>query len=120
MKNVVLMLVIAIFSLPAAWVVADVTDVTENLDMSDEELFLELGLALSGLNSRRLSPQAAGNCAGSAICKQDNLTVCRYKCFGAAGGDYNFTGCSGLVDRMICVFQGGPTACTVRCLPNPF
>src|SRR5688572_14793897 len=118
MKNFVLILVIAICLLPAAWAVEAVTDVTENFDISDEELFLELGLAISGIQSGRVAPQAAGNCEGLAICKQ--TSSCSYKCFGAAGGDYNFTGCSGQVERAICKFQGGPTACIVRCIPNPF
>ena len=118
MKSFILMLVIAIFSLPAAWAAEDVTDVTENFDISDEELFLELGFAISGIQSGRVGPQAAGNCEGVAICKQ--ASSCSYKCFGAAGGDYNFTDCSGQVGLTICKFQGGPTDCSARCLPNPF
>jgi hypothetical protein len=118
MNNFVLMLLIAMFLLPAAWAVEDVPEVTENFDISDEDLFLDLGLAIGGITSGRIDPQAAGSCEGSAICKQTGS--CSYKCFGAAGGDYNFEGCSGLVGLTICKFQGGPDACTARCLPNPF
>jgi hypothetical protein len=116
MKTFVLMLVIAIFALPTAWAVEDVPNVTQNLVMTDDELVFEIGLAINGITSGRTTPQAV--CEGLAICRQ--TSTCAYRCFGAAGGDYNFEGCSGLVGLTICKFQGGPDACTVGCLPNPF
>jgi hypothetical protein len=118
MRTFVLMFVIAIFSLPVACAVEGATDATENFDISDEELFLDLGLAISGIKTGRSGPQAAGNCQGTAVCRQKSS--CNYKCFGEAGGDYIFNNCSGQVGLTLCKFQGGPTNCTVRCIPNPF
>jgi hypothetical protein len=65
MNNFVLMLLIAMFLLSAAWAVEDVPEVTENFDISDEDLFLDLGLAIGGITSGRIDPQAAGSCEGS-------------------------------------------------------
>ena len=120
MKHFRLLLVLAICSLPAAWAVAEVTDAREHVEMSDDELFGALALAISGLTSGGISPQASTFCEGTAICRQTVPGGCFYGCFGEAAGDYLLDGCSGEVGLALCKFQGGSSDCTVRCIPNPF
>lgn len=58
-------------------------------------------------------------CEGPALCRQVEAP-CVYRCYGPAGGLYEFLSCSGQVGFAGCLFQGGETNCTVRCVPNPF
>lgn len=113
MKHVVIGFTLAMLLIPVTWA-GQVA--TENYDITERQMLLEFGAAMSGVD---IGPEEA--CEGPAVCLQvGGSGSCSYKCLGPAAGNYSFTGCNGQTKLAFCLFQGGPDNCGGRCIPNPF